>query len=60
MFGPITIFFQFDLNCVPGHVHKYRHSCAFKRTQKKFFVNNFSLPELQTLKLFIQKEPILM
>ena len=35
-----------------------RPNCAFKKTQKALFVNNFCVPKLQTLKFLTQKEPI--
>ena len=37
-----------------------RHDCAFKENIKKFFVNNFWIPELCTLKFFTQKETMVM
>ena len=32
-----------------GHVHKIRHNCVFQENSS-FFLNNFCVPELQTLK----------
>ena len=52
--NPLNVVACFKLCCY-GHVHKYHTIVHLKKTKKKFFLDNFCVPELYTLKFLTQK-----